>query len=106
MYAEELYLYLRNEGLDLYIVNNHILNPDYMNANILQKEVRQEKLDSIKGIVPDYMYDSLHGFYYNSEQVVGLADEFLKVTEAIDKVRRESFKDTFPKLYNTIISGI
>jgi len=106
MYAEELYLYLRNEGLDLHIVNNHILNPDYMNANILQKEVRQEKLDSIKGIVPDYMYDSLHGFYYNSEQVVGLADEFLKVTEAIDKVRRESFKDTYPKLYNTITSVI
>ena len=105
LYAEELYNFLQEEGVGMDINMNHITDPDYMSINMLSKEVRQQKIDSLKGNIPQHMYDSLYGNYYNTEQT-DLVGTFLEVTEAIDKVRRESFKDTFPKLYNTIISGI
>ena len=105
LYAEELYNFLKEEGVDMDINMNHITDPDYMSINMLSKEVRQQKIDSLKGNIPQHMYDSLYGNYYNTEQTK-LIGTFLEVTEAIDKVRRESFKDTFPKLYNTIKSVI
>lgn len=99
MYCEELYLYLEtiSPALAKGIYYNHIHAPEYLNSNVLPKQMRQNKLDSIKGILPNSLYEILHGRYYNSEEN-NLLDVFKKVTNSIDAVRSENIIDTFPKL--------
>ena len=99
MYCEELYLYLKtiSPALARGIYYNHIHAPEYLSSNVLPKQMRQDKLHSIKDILPDALYQNLHGRYYNSAEN-NLLEVFKKVTSNIDAVRSENVIDTFPKL--------
>ena len=101
LYAEELYNYLREEGIKLEIRPNHVLNPEYLNANILPKNIRQNKINSIKNLISEEIYNSLTSHYYNQDQIP-LVNEFLEVTNTIDKIRKENFSEIFPKLFNIL----
>lgn len=98
LYVEKLHEYLRDNGIGLHIIVNHIFDPDYLSVNTLPKTIRQEKIDSLKGKIPDYFYNDIFGKYYNSESN-GLINEFLKYTQEVDLIRNESFKDTLPELF-------
>jgi hypothetical protein len=99
LYCEELYQYLidnncyPSRGINV----NHIHAPDYLNATVLPQSVRQEKLDSIRGIIPERQLENLCGRYYNSPDN-GRLSYFKKVTNEMDIVRNENVLDTFPKL--------
>ena len=71
---------------------------------MLPQKVRKDKIDSLKGKIPDYYYNDIFGKYYNTE-CNGLFGEFLKYTREVDKIRNESFEKTLPKL-NQIINII
>jgi MoaA/NifB/PqqE/SkfB family radical SAM enzyme len=104
LYVEELYEYLKENGINLHIIVNHIYDPDYLSVNVLPQKVRKDKIDSLKGKLPDYYYNDIFGKYYNTE-CNGLFGEFLKYTREVDKIRNESFEKTLPKL-NQIINII
>ena len=98
LYVEKLYEFLKDNGIHLHIIVNHIFDPDYLNVNTLPQNIRREKIDSIKNKIPDYYYNDLFGKYYNSE-TNGKLGEFFNYTKELDKIRSESFKDTLPELY-------
>jgi sulfatase maturation enzyme AslB (radical SAM superfamily) len=109
LYVEELTQFLIKE--ELYVIGrfkpiytiqlNHVHSPDYQNANVLPKEIRQKKLDSIKGLMPESNWQELYGRYYNGDDN-GQINLFKKVTDAVDEVRGEQFKETFKELYELI----
>ena len=108
LYIEELAQFLINEGLmtvngkgTLFLNDNYLMAPDYQNVNILPKEVRQNKIDSIEGKIPTTFFNRLKSNFYNSE-CNSKAGEFLTTTSAVDKVRREKVKDTFPELIEIV----
>lgn len=108
-YIEELTQFLLKENLLTFdrsgpirfINDNYVFSPDYQSANIFPKELRQQKIDSVKGLIPDYFFERLKGHYYNSE-TNGKLQEFLETTDAVDKVRREKFEETFPELHSLL----
>lgn len=109
LYVEELTQFLIKEGLytigqfkPIYTVQlNHVHSPEYQNANVLPKEVRQKKIDSIRGLMPENNWNELYGRYYNGEEN-GQINIFNKVTDAVDEVRGEKFKETFKELNDVI----
>jgi sulfatase maturation enzyme AslB (radical SAM superfamily) len=109
LYIEELTQYLVKRGmykldgtgLIKRIISNHVHAPEYQSANIIPRQFRRSKLDSIKGLVSDEFYNDIHGRYYNAEDN-GYSDYFIKSTETLDKYRKESWKDTFEKLYTSL----
>lgn len=108
-YIEELSQFLVAEGLFnfdrtgpiQFINDNYVFSPDYQSANIFPKELRQQKIDSIKGLIPDYFYMRLKGHFYNPEPN-GKLGEFITTTAAVDEVRREKFELIFPEIANII----
>jgi len=103
LYCEELYQYLiDNDCYPTRGINvNHIHAPDYLNATVLPIEVRQEKLLSVKHILPERQYENLSGRYYNSPDN-GKLEYFKTVTREIDKIRDENVLEVFPKLKNIL----
>lgn len=97
LYIEELQNFLNENGLYRPIIYNSIHAPEYLSVNVLPIEIRQKKLDSIKDKVIDYQI--LEGRYYNAPQLdQSKIQDFLRVTEALDKIRNEDFRKTFPLL--------
>jgi MoaA/NifB/PqqE/SkfB family radical SAM enzyme len=105
LYIEELAQFLIAEGLykldgtgKIYrLVPNHVFSPAYQNANLFPIEVRRKKIDEIKGKISDEYYNDLYSVYYNAKEN-GEMNTFLKVTSEVDKIRSESFLQTFPKI--------
>jgi organic radical activating enzyme len=98
-YAEELELFLKKEGIDIPIFPNHVHAPAYLSPNVFSKDQRQGKIDSIKGVVSENLYNDLYGRYYNSESN-GLYNEFVKFTNEVDTVRLENINQIFPRIIN------
>lgn len=101
LYIDTLHKFLSESGITNRIIVNHIFDPDYLSVNILPKEVRQAKIDAIKGLIPDYYYRDIYGKYYNTEQL-DLVNEFYQYTTEVDKIRNQSFENTLPELHNVI----
>ena len=105
LYMEELTQYLVKRGMFKLdgtgmikrVISNHVHAPEYQSANIIPKETRQKKLDSIKGLLSDEFYDDVVGRYYNAEYN-GQSDVFKDTTERVDRFRKEKWGDTFPLL--------
>jgi sulfatase maturation enzyme AslB (radical SAM superfamily) len=105
LYMEELTQYLVKRGMFKLdgtgmikrVISNHVHAPEYQSANIIPKEIRQKKLDSIKGLLSDEFYNDVFGRYYNAEYN-GQSDVFKDTTERVDRFRKEKWGDTFPLL--------
>lgn len=109
LYVEELSQFLMQEGLltmdgkhPIFINDNYVFSPEYQSANVLPKEIRRQKIDSIEGKIPTTFFNRLKSNFYNTD-CNNLGREFIETTNAVDKVRREKVRDTFPLLYQTII---
>jgi sulfatase maturation enzyme AslB (radical SAM superfamily) len=97
LYVEELEQFLNNSGIPVIVQLNHVHSPDYLMSNALPKEVRQQKIDSIKGVISDRNYYELYGHYYNTESN-GQWEYFKYFTNEVDKIRNEELKIHFDKL--------
>jgi hypothetical protein len=97
LYVEELEQYLKNEDIDIRIHLNHVHSPDYLMANVLPKEVRQQKINSIYGVINERMWQDLYGHYFNPE-ANGRWDYFKHFTSNVDDIRNEKLADHFTKL--------
>tara|TARA_B100000900_G_scaffold387934_1_gene379582 strand:- start:63 stop:752 length:690 start_codon:yes stop_codon:yes gene_type:complete len=105
LYMEELTQYLvkrgifklDGSGLIKRVISNHVHAPEYQSANIIPKEIRQKKLDSIKGLLSNEFYDDVVGRYYNADYN-GEREIFIDTTERVDRFRKEKWKDIFPEL--------
>ena len=109
LYMEELTQYLvkrgmfklDGSGLIKRVISNHVHAPEYQSANIIPKKIRQEKLNSIKGLLSDELYDDVMGRYYNAEYN-GQKEVFIDTTERVDRFRKEKWSDTFPLLKSSL----
>jgi MoaA/NifB/PqqE/SkfB family radical SAM enzyme len=97
-YAEKLEHFLKENDIQIPIFPNHVHAPAYLSPNIFEKSRRQEKLESIKGLVSDNLYKDLFGRYYNSEPN-GLYSLFLKFTKAVDNLRKENVEELFGDIF-------
>lgn len=97
MYIEELSQYFRENNINIRTRLNHVHSPAYLDANVLPKQVRQDKINSLHGIIIPRIWEDLHGHYYNPE-ATGQWDYFKYFTDQIDKVRNENLISIFPKL--------
>ena len=97
LYVEELEQYLKNEGIDIRIHLNHVHSPDYLMANALPKELRQQKINSIHGVISERLWQDLYGHYYNSE-ANGRWEYFKHFTSRVDAIRNETLNTHFNKL--------
>jgi hypothetical protein len=97
LYVEELEQFLNNSGIPVIVQLNHVHSPDYLMSNALPKEVRQQKIDSIKGVISDRNYYELYGHYYNTESN-GQWEYFKYFTNEVDKIRNEELQIHFDKL--------
>ena len=100
LYVEELEQYLKTQNINIPIHLNHVHSPDYLMANVLPKEIREQKINSIYGILSEKLWEDLYGHYYNSE-----ANEkwnyFKYFTQELDQIRKESLSLHFSKLIIT-----
>jgi len=111
LYLEELHILLEKEGLYnkdntgviRNINDNFVVFPDYHNVNILPKDIRREKIDSLEGKLNSNFFDRVKKTFYNSPDN-NLLEEFIKTTNEVDKVRNESIRDIFPKLYKAVVN--
>lgn len=101
MYVEELSEYLRNENIKIPLKFNHVHSPDYLMPTILPKEVRQQKIDSIKGKITEYNHQDLIGHYYSTEEN-GKLEYFKYFTRELDLLRNEKLQDNFLSLLQVI----
>ena len=92
---------LDGSGLIKRVISNHVHAPEYQSANIIPKKIRQEKLNSIKGLLSDEFYDDVMGRYYNAEYN-GQKEVFIDTTERVDRFRKEKWSDTFPLLKSSL----
>lgn len=97
MYIEELYKYLQENEINVRLNYNHVHSPDYLMATVLPKEVRQEKINAIHGIIPETNWQDLYGHYFNPESN-GQWDYFKYFTAEVDKIRNEELKTHFSRL--------
>ena len=97
LYVEELEQHLKSQGVDIRIHLNHVHSPDYLMANVLSKEVRQQKINSIYGVISERLWQDLYGHYYNPE-ANGLWEDFKHFTSSVDSIRNESLNTHFNKL--------
>ena len=98
MYAEELWKWLQDNGIDLYHYYNHVHSPDYQTAYIIPSDMRKRKLDNIDVLLPEYMLDDLVGRYHNEIDYEQARDTFVHFTKALDNTRQEDCATVFPKL--------
>lgn len=109
LYLEELHILLEKEGLYnkdstgviRNINDNFVVFPDYHNVNVLPKDIRREKIDSLEGKLNSNFFDRVKKTFYNSPDN-NLLEEFIKTTNEVDKVRNEDFKNVFPYLKEII----
>ena len=85
---------LDGSGLIRRIISNHVHAPEYQSANIIPKQIRREKLDSIQGLLSDEFYDDVYGRYYNAEYN-GERDTFVDTTQRVDRFRKEKWDEHF-----------
>jgi sulfatase maturation enzyme AslB (radical SAM superfamily) len=97
MYVEELETYLVDNKIRIKVSLNHVQTPEYLSANILPKQTRQDKINSLHGVISQRNWQELYGHYYNLE-ANGQWDYFKYFTEKIDAVRNEDLNIIFPKL--------
>ena len=97
LYVEELEQTLQRMGIDVRVSLNHVHNPTYLDANVLPKQVRQDKINSIHGKVSHRIWQDLYGQYYNAEEN-DQWDYFKYFTEKLDDVRKENLKKYFGRL--------
>tara|TARA_B100001287_G_C22644200_1_gene511775 strand:- start:1145 stop:1453 length:309 start_codon:yes stop_codon:yes gene_type:complete len=98
LYAEELWQWLQDNGIDLYHYYNHVHSPDYQTAYIIPSEMRKQKLDSLTVKLPEHMHTDLMGRYHNELNYEKARDTFVHFTKALDNTRREDCASVFPKL--------
>lgn len=91
MYVEDLYNFLPKNTVLYY---NHIHEPSYQSANILNIEYRKEKLKSLD--LPSHLITDLQR-YAKQKHTKKNQKTFLKFTKLLDKNRNESFENLFPK---------
>lgn len=97
MYVEELELFLQANAIKIKVGLNHVHSPDYLSAVTLPKEVRQQKINSIHGIISERNWKDLYGHYFNPEEN-GRMEYFKYFTKELDTVRKEDVVTFFPKL--------
>jgi len=83
------------------ILLNFVQQPNYLDPLVLPLEVRQKKLDSLYGKMPEEMINLLKGRYYYSESN-GCLDYFKKVCTEVDRLRGEKLTDNFATLAEVI----
>ena len=97
MYVEDLYNFLP-KGIDLYY--NHIHEPAYQSANILNIEHRKNKIQSLN--LPYWLLNDLQR-YTKQKHTKKNQKTFLKFTKLLDKSRNESFEKLFPKTVEALV---
>ena len=97
LYVEELEQYLKEHNIQIKIALNHVQSPDYLSATVLSKQIRQDKINSLHGVLNQKNWEDLHGHYYSPEEN-GQWDYFKYFTEKIDTVRNENINILFTKL--------
>ena len=97
LYVEELEQTLQQMGINVRVNLNHVHSPTYLDANVLPKQVRQDKINSIHGQLSQRLWEDLYGQYYNAEEN-NQWDYFKYFTEKLDEVRKESLNRYFTKL--------
>ena len=111
LYLEELHILLEKEGLYKKdntgvirnINDNFVVLPDYHNVNVLPIGIRREKIDSLEGKLNSNFFDRVKKTFYNSPDN-NLLEEFIETTNEVDRVRNESIRDIFPKLYKVVVN--
>ncbi len=111
LYLEELHILLEKEGLYKKdntgvirnINDNFVVFPDYHNVNVLPIGIRREKIDSLEGKLNSNFFDRVKKTFYNSPDN-NLLEEFIETTNEVDRVRNESIRDIFPKLYKVVVN--
>lgn len=101
MYIEELTEYLRSQNILVPIKFNHVHSPDYLMANVLPINVRQQKIDEISTKLNKINFNDLVGHYYSNESN-GKLEYFKYFTNELDKIRNEQLKEHFEKLIKVI----
>lgn len=99
MYVEELEQFLKQNGIKIKIGLNHVHSPDYLSALVLPKAVRQQKINSIYGLISERNWQDLYGHYFTPEEN-GRWDYFKYFTTEVDNIRKEELSINFPKLIN------
>ncbi len=87
-----------------YISMNFVTDPVEFDASLLPEDIKEQILNKIRGLVylgcSDF-YDTVEKHLQKSESLKD-ANEFLELTEKMDKVRGQSLRDTFPEFYNLL----
>lgn len=101
LYVEALEHFLKYNNIQIKVALNHVHSPDYLMATVLPKSVRQEKIDSLQGLISQKNYEDLYGHYYNVDDN-GQLEYFKYFTKELDTIRNENFESLFPKLTSAL----
>ena len=82
---------------DLTIDYNFVFDPDFLSPYAVPKAIRQEVIDNLEH-VDDVNRQTIKDLFYEKPDNNQLYTKFVRYTEALDKLRDESFKKVFPEL--------
>ena len=93
-YLDELYAFARAEGVVL--SHNYVYDPKFMSVQALPQAVRLKRLIELKARLPDYLWHPLNATFSHPDQPE-LWQQFKIYTQSLDRLRGESFVETFPE---------
>lgn len=83
--------------MGVYVAHNYVFDPDYLSFGALPAKVRQAICWKVKPGIGDRKTHVL-GSLFGDQERPELWTRFQEYTQALDKIRNESFNKTFPEL--------
>ena len=84
------------------IRNICVYYPNYLSPWILPEKIKENILRKNEKIMPENDYEKLSMQMKNNKTNMELLRKGIKFNKMLDKIRNESFKETFPELYEEI----
>jgi len=96
-YIKEFWEFFSNKKIE--VCQNPLIYPDYYNAANLPLKIKKLVLDKIIDIPP--AYNKMKNFLAQEDNEENF-EKFFSVTDKLDSIRKQSFKDTFSEWYKIL----
>jgi MoaA/NifB/PqqE/SkfB family radical SAM enzyme len=99
-YLDEIVEFMFDMGFDVSI--QYVYWPWYLRPHLLPEDIKNDIASRCKQVMNKDLYDQLYASLFNNPSDIEMLKEGIRFNKNLDRLRGESFKDTFPELYEKI----
>jgi hypothetical protein len=103
-YLPEFHDYWAKYDSRISISHNFVMYPNFMSPDIIPLPIRKQIIERISkcATMPTHQKHEIEQLYGNKEHDPAVWELFVNYTAELDKIRRESFAETFPEFKELI----